>query len=390
MADAAGGMIATGSELAIEAFRGAGDFSTEAITAFVDAHHFPLAEGRNVTFVYRGAAHAVYLRHWIYGLPSTQPFDRLGDTDLWYLVQELPEGSRVEYKLEIQEGRRRRLIEDPLNEERAYDPFGANSVARGAGYQVPEWTEPDPEAASGTLEPRRFLSHVLGDTRELTLYLPPGYRETRRYPLIIVHDGPDYLRYARLKQVLDNLIDRLEIPRMLVAMHQPVQRMTEYADDHVHAQFIAEELLPFLEKNYPIDSGPRGRCLMGASFGAVAALGIAYRYPGLFGRLLLQSGSFAFSDIGKHQRGPVFDPVVTFMNEFRANPQSVSEKVFMSCGVYESLIYENRSMVPLIQAAGMELRYVEARDGHNWENWRDRLREGLSWLFPGPLWMVYR
>ena len=22
-------------------------------------------------------------------------------------------------------------------------------------------------------------------------------------------------------------------------------------------------------------------------------------------------------------------------------------------------------------------------------DWRDRLREGLSWLFPGPLWMVY-
>ena len=33
--------------------------------------------------------------------------------------------------------------------------------------------------------------------------------------------------------------------------------------------------------------------------------------------------------------------------------------------------------------------YEEARDGHNWENWRDRLRSGLSWLFPGPLWMVY-
>ena len=33
----------------------------------------------------------------------------------------------------------------------------------------------------------------------------------------------------------------------------------------------------------------------------------------------------------------------------------------------------------------MEVRFVEARDGHNWENWRDRLREGLSWLFPGPL-----
>ena len=78
-----------------------------------------------------------------------------------------------------------------------------------------------------------------------------------------------------------------------------------------------------------------------------------------------------------------------FVNEFRADPRPFSERVFVSCGIYESLIYENRSLVPLLQSTGMEVRYVEARDGHNWENWRDRLREGLSWLFPGPLWMVY-
>ena len=50
---------------------------------------------------------------------------------------------------------------------------------------------------------------------------------------------------------------------------------------------------------------------------------------------------------------------------------------------------ENRSLVPLLQSTDMNVRYIEARDGHNWENWRDRLREGLSWLFPGPLWLVY-
>jgi len=38
---------------------------------------------------------------------------------------------------------------------------------------------------------------------------------------------------------------------------------------------------------------------------------------------------------------------------------------------------------------GIEVRFEEARDAHNWENWRDRLRNGLSWLFPGPQWMVY-
>jgi hypothetical protein len=34
------------------------------------------------------------------------------------------------------------------------------------------------------------------------------------------------------------------------------------------------------------------------------------------------------------------------MNRFRADPKPISQRVFMSCGMYESLIYENRSLVP--------------------------------------------
>ena len=144
-----------------------------------------------------------------------------------------------------------------------------------------------------------------------------------------------------------------------------------------------------LEADYPVLSTPDARGLMGASFGAVASLSTAWRYPGVFGHLLLQSGSFAFTDIGKHDRGPVFDPVVDFVNEFRRAPGKPSESVYVSCGMYESLIYYNRSLVPLLQSTGMDVRFREAPDGHNWENWRDRLREGLSFVFPGPLWLVY-
>ena len=159
--------------------------------------------------------------------------------------------------------------------------------------------------------------------------------------------------------------------------------------DARHARHIAQELLPALESRYPLLERPSGRGLLGASFGAVAALHTAWSAPGVFGRLLLQSGSFAFSDIGLHGRGPDFDSVAGFINDFRENPGKPTEKVFISCGIYESLIYENRSLVPLLQSTSMQVRDVEARDGHNWDNWRDRLREGLSWLFPGPLWMVY-
>ena len=152
---------------------------------------------------------------------------------------------------------------------------------------------------------------------------------------------------------------------------------------------MAEELSPALERELPLQGTPAGRGLVGASLGAVASLSTAVRYPGVFGRLLLQSGSFAFSDIGSHDRGPLFDPIADFVNAYRSDPTPVSDRVFVSCGQYESLIYENRSLIPVLQSTGMDVRYVEARDGHNWENWRDRLREGLSWLFPGPLWLTY-
>jgi S-formylglutathione hydrolase FrmB len=81
--------------------------------------------------------------------------------------------------------------------------------------------------------------------------------------------------------------------------------------------------------------------------------------------------------------------VVEFVNAYRARPARVADRLFVSCGVYEPLIVRNRSMVPVFESAGMDVRYVEARDGHSWENWRDRLRDALSWVYPGPQKLYY-
>lgn len=366
-----------------------GPRTPEAVAAFFAGKSFPLVEGSTITFVWRGEAEDIRLRHWVYGLPSSQSLSRVEGTDVWHLSLGLPPASRVEYKFEVLRNGRGEWIEDPLNPNRARDPFGANSVAHGEGYQIPEWIRHDPDARPGRMDEVMINSKSLG-RRTFGLYLPARFRRTRRYPLLIVHDGHDYLRYADLGNVLDNLTSRLEIPDMIVALTSSPNRLVEYANNELHANFLTDELVPYLERRFPIPPRPQSRCLMGASFGAVAALSTAWRRPGFYGRLMLQSGSFAFTDIGEgNRRGPLFDPVVTFMNQFRARPLAVAERVFVSCGMYESLIYENRSIVPMLRETGMDIRYVESRDGHNWENWRDRLREGLSWLFPGPLLMVY-
>ena len=366
-----------------------GAATPERIRKFLTQQRFPLIDRDGVTFVYSGVADSVLLRCWIAGLPTAQPLARIEGTDLWALDLTLPAQSRVEYKFErIQAGSSEWLI-DPLNPLTATDPFGANSVVQGYGYERPAWTLADAQSRPGTVDELRIASTVFGDQRRALIYLPARLRRTRRYPLLIVHDGEDYLRFAALRTVLDNLIHRLEIAPLIVACTQSPDRLNDYAGDDRHARFLVEDVLQSLRQVLPLEDTAATRGLMGASFGAVASLHAAWRNPGSFGRLLLQSGSFAFSDIGASRRGPVFDPVVRFVNEFRANPGLPTERIFMSCGIYESLIYENRSLLPLLRDQGMEVRYDEARDGHNWENWRDRLRAGLSWLYPGPLWMVY-
>jgi len=363
--------------------------SPAAIEAFLAENTFPLLEGRQVTFAYRGDASAVLLRHWVFALPEEQPFERVPGSDLWLLTLDLPEGSRIEYKLEVVHGNQHRLIQDPLNPHKAADPYGANSVVHATGYAEPDWAVADPEARPGEIQELRFASDAFGEARPVQVYVPARFRESRRYPLLIVHDGSDFVRFTDLKTVLDNLIHRLEIPPMIVALIDSPRRMTEYADDERHADFLAKELLPALEERYPLVENASARGIAGASFGAVASLAAAWRHPGTFSRLLLMSGSFAFTDIGDHDRGPLFDPVVEFVNAFREKPGRPADTVYLTCGTYESLIYYNRAMLPILQDTGMDVRYSEVRDGHNWENWRDRLREGLAWLFPGPLWMVY-
>jgi enterochelin esterase family protein len=375
--------------LAIHELQADGWPDAEAVDAFLAAHAFPLVEETSVTFVWRGEADAVHLRHAVYGLPSSQAFARIPSTDLWYLILELPPKSRMEYKLLVEKDGEERLVRDPRNGHQSHDPYGVNSVCHGKGYETPDWTFPDPEARAGSLREMSVRSRAFGGDRPVSVYLPARLRPARKYPLLVVNDGADYLRYAGMKTVLDNLVHRLEVPSIVVAFTQSPDRLGEYAANVAHAEFVAKELVPALERELPLRGQPSSRGIMGASMGAVASLFAAWRHPGTFGRLLLQSGSFAFTDIGRSVRGPVFEPVVRFVNAFRADPGRPAEKLFVSCGVYESLIYENRSLVPLLQATGMEVKYVEARDGHNWENWRDRLREGLSWLFPGPLWMIY-
>lgn len=345
---------------------------------------FPLSTAEVTTFAYRGEAESVRLIHFGIGLPEDLNFERLPDSHWWLLALRLPHGTRLEYQIEVNERHGSHTIRDPLNSHESRNPFGSNSVCRSYGYSVPPWALYDPSAQTGSQRSLTVPSLALGRPVLITLYLPAGFtpHPESRYPLVIMHDGSDYLHYAEASTVLDNLIHRGLVPELVVAFCDPVDRLIEYANNEEHASFIAEELVPYLEAHLPLLGKPEGRCLGGASFGAVATLSTAYRYPATFGQLLLQSGSFAgASDERSEPEEALWAPVKDFVARYRAEPKAVADKVFMSCGLLEPMIADNRALRPVLKDTAMHVVAAETLDGHTWGCWRDVLGVALPWLF---------
>jgi enterochelin esterase-like enzyme len=349
------------------------------IDSFIARNRFPLIERSAVTFVFRGEADAVYLRRWMRGARDGVPLERMNGSDLWQLRLPVLAGARFEYKLDVVRGGSGVWINDPLNPLLATDPFGANSVCHTFGYETPVWSLPDPAAAAGRIEELSLFSPAFGEERRVRAYVPPGFTEDQHYPLLIVHDGEDFIAHAGLATVLDNLIHRGDIPPVIAALTQAQDRTAEYTGDSRHAGFLIEDLLPLLRARFPLRDDSAGLVQVGASLGAVASLSAAWHHPGTFGGLVLLSGSFIFDRELLHDRDPLFGRIADFVDAMREDLRDLPERVFVSCGRYEGLIGQNQALARFLEHAGTQVLLSEPHDAHHWQNWRDQMLAGLTW-----------
>lgn len=338
----------------------------------------PLATDGVLTFVYEGKADEVEVVVMEDRFPPVDPMSRVPDQDIWFADVPLDADGSIEYRLAVLSSEGRRLIFDPRNPERSSGPLGTNSVGSGPRYVPPLWLGAGGE--SGRVQSFGARSKLWGRQKDHLLYLPPGFDRAVRYPLLIVHDGPEFAEYAGLKECLDVLISAGDLPRLLALLHAPHDRNEEYVDNPTHIRHLVDEVLPRLLSAYEI--GPV--LAMGASLGAVAALSVAYRRPGTIDGLLLQSGSFVTALGGPFKRGPVLEPVTRFVPEILSHSESLPRQIVMSCGTYDGLVEEHRWLVPQLRERFPGVRYEEINAGHHWRCWRDRLRPDLIALL-GPV-----
>ena len=111
--------------------------------------------------------------------------------------------------------------------------------------------------------------------------------------LVFVLDGDYFRERPPHADVLDNLVHNGRIPPTIaVFVHGQRTRDRDYVNSPTFADFVAKELHPWVAGHYRVTPDPGGTAIAGASFGGLEAAFVALRYPGVFGKVLSQSGAF--------------------------------------------------------------------------------------------------
>lgn len=259
---------------------------------------------------------------------------------------------------------------------------------------------------TGDIRRHEVSSRILG-SREILVYLPPGYsaQDNYRYPYAILQDGQNVFDSKTavfgvewsVDEIAETLITEQKMaPTVLVAVYNSPDRVVEYTPfrdpDYggggsiLYEAFLIEELIPFLEAEYSLTQQAAGRAVIGSSLGGLLALHLGWTRPELFSMVGALSPSLWWG-----RRG-----LITAIAS-GASPEP-RPRIWLDGGTLESPADDNDNGVPDViddlrtlravmlskgYEAGIDLFYQEIEgETHDEAAWSARVGDALSAFFP--------
>ncbi|MBS4188915.1 esterase family protein [Bacillus sp. FJAT-49705] len=239
------------------------------------------------------------------------------------------------------------------------------------------------ENTRGTIKDFTFSSKELGEDIELLVYLPATYTPLYKYSIIIAMDGKDYFQLGRLGRTADELLEKQEIENIIVVgipyKNIEDRRRKYHPDGEQHQAFIrflAHELVPYIDQEYPTYQMGMGRALLGDSLAATVSLMTAIQYPHTFGKVLLQS--------------PMVDEKVMNAVEGFSQPHLLTiyhvigkeeTNVKTTLKVEKDFLSPNRELSKLFADKKFPYFYDEFDGDHTWTHWQPDLKRALKKMF---------
>jgi hypothetical protein len=264
------------------------------------------------------------------------------------------------------------------------------------------------------------------NARNIDIWLPPGYDETKKYPAVYMNDGQmlfdSSITWNKKEWGIDEVAGQLIEQGMIkpfiavgiwnggAARHReylpqkPFSELSSFDQNRILAagrsdsspvfngdsilsdsylQFLTKELIPFIQKNYAVSRKRKNTFIMGSSMGGLISLYALCEYPRIFGGAACLSTHWP--GIFSKENNPY--PKSLFRYLEKRIPSSSTHKFYFDRGtvtldsMYAS--YQNESDSLFYKKGYEEKSYMSKifeGEPHDENAWRKRIDQPLRFL----------
>jgi len=228
----------------------------------------------------------------------------------------------------------------------------------------------------GTIDTIHYFSKTVGNQRRSLIYLPPGYSKKNKYPVLyLLHgiggDEKEWLNGGSPQVILDNLYSKGKIAPMIVVIPNgramkddravgnifdsaKVKAFTDFEQD------LLNDLIPYIQKNYPVYTDREHRAIAGLSMGGG------------------QSLNFGLGNLDRFAWIGAFSPAPNTKTpeELVPNPAAAMQKIsllFISCGASDGLLIFSQRTHDYLQKNHVPHIYYVEPGVHDFKVWKNGL-----------------
>lgn len=232
------------------------------------------------------------------------------------------------------------------------------------------------DISHGKIDSILYDSKTVGAKRKAMVYLPPNFNSSIKYPVLyLLHgiggDETAWLRNGKSKEILDNLYADKKLKSMIVVMPNgramKDDRAVGNVFDSIKVQAFAtfekdllNDLIPHIEKTYPVLQDRQHRAIAGLSMGGGQSLNFGLGNLDHFAWI----GGFSSA------------PNTRLPEQLLPNPGTAKDRInllWISCGLDDGLMnFSNRTHLYMMEHKVPHIFYAE-KGGHDFTVWKNDL-----------------
>ena len=228
----------------------------------------------------------------------------------------------------------------------------------------------------GKIDTISYESKTVGTTRRALVYTPPGYSESKKYPVLyLLHgiggDEKEWYNGGNPQIILDNLYAQNKLTPMIVIMpngraikddraignHMAADKVAGFA---VFEKDLLNDLIPYVESKFSVLTDRESRAIAGLSMGGGQSLNFGLGNLDKFAWV----GGFSSAPNTKSPELLVPDPAIA-KNQLKL--------LWISCGASDGLISFSKRTHDYLKEKGVPHIYYIEPGVHDFKVWKNGL-----------------